>query len=296
MGKKLATLSILGAGITWGMIGIFVRRLTSFGYDSMEIAALRSFVALFFMMIVLLIYNKNLFKIRWRDIWCYIGTGILSLTFFNICYFKSIQMTSLSVAAILLYTAPSMVMILSAILFKEKITMRKVFSILLAFAGCIFVTGVLGNTKTITGIGVITGLGSGFGYALYSVFSRYALDKKYHSLTITLYTFLFASIGILPLIKISHIKEIMMDNPESAFVAIGLGTVSTVCPYILYTFGLSRIEASNASIIASIEPVVATLIGVFAFREMMEIQGIFGVLLVILSIIMVNVKIPNKEV
>ncbi|MDD3413370.1 MAG: EamA family transporter [Lachnospiraceae bacterium] len=296
MGKKLATLSILGAGITWGMIGIFVRRLTSFGFDSMEIAALRSFVALFFMMIVLLIYNINLFRIRWRDIWCYIGTGILSLTFFNVCYFKSIQMTSLSVAAILLYTAPSMVMLLSAVLFKEKVTMRKVFSILLAFAGCIFVTGVLGSTKTITGIGVITGLGSGFGYALYSVFSRYALDKKYHSLTITLYTFLFASIGIFPLIKISNVKEIMMDKPESVLVAIGLGTVSTVCPYILYTFGLSRIEASKASIIASIEPVVATLIGVFAFHEMMEIQGIFGVLLVIISIIIINVKLPNKEV
>jgi drug/metabolite transporter (DMT)-like permease len=87
----------------------------------------------------------------------------------------------------------------------------------------------------------------------------------------------------------------MMDKPEAALLVIGLGTVSTVCPYILYTFGLSRIEASNATIIASIEPVVATLIGAFAFHERMGIQGIIGVMLVIVSIIMVNVKIPNKK-
>ena len=59
-----------------------------------------------FYAILIFIKDKNLFKIKLRDLWCFAGTGLLSIVFFNLCYFKEITITSLSVAAILLYTAP----------------------------------------------------------------------------------------------------------------------------------------------------------------------------------------------
>ncbi|HOO29119.1 MAG TPA: DMT family transporter, partial [Lachnospiraceae bacterium] len=128
MGKRAATASILLAGILWGTMGLFVRGLSVDGFTSMEIVAIRGLLSLLVLAAVIFFYNKKLFKIRIRDCWCFFGTGILSLTFFNYCYFTTIMMTSMSVAAILLYTAPMIVVLLSALLFKEKINARKIFA------------------------------------------------------------------------------------------------------------------------------------------------------------------------
>lgn len=69
--------------------------------------------------------------------------GLVSILLFTLCYFRSQQVSSLAVAAILLYTAPTFVVILSAILWKDKITKRKLLALVLAFLGCCFVAGIL---------------------------------------------------------------------------------------------------------------------------------------------------------
>ena len=109
---------ILTAGILWGCMGLFVRPFNEMGLTTWDIVFLRAILTTVFMAVVLLIKDKRLFKIRLKDIWCFFGTGIVSIVFFNMCYFKEITVTSLSVAAILLYTAPAFVMIISAICFK----------------------------------------------------------------------------------------------------------------------------------------------------------------------------------
>lgn len=102
-------------------------------------------------------------------------------------------MTSLSVAAVLLYTAPAFVMVLSYLLFHEKFTVRKSIALVLTFVGCVFVTGIIGSSQTLSGKGILIGIGAGFGYALYSIFGRFALKKGYDSFTISFYTFFCCS-------------------------------------------------------------------------------------------------------
>ncbi len=295
LSTKYAVTAILMAGILWGMIGLFVRKLTEMGFNSMDVTALRSVAALFLMAGYLLIYKKELMRIKWRDIWCFLGTGVFSLTFFNVCYFKTIQITSLSVAAILLYTAPSIVMLLSALLFHEKITKKKLFSLLLAFFGCILVTGLLREEMVLSPLGILTGLGAGAGYALYSIFSRYAIERHYHSLTITFYTFLLSGIGIQPFVDAPRLVNKMVETPEAILFIAALGLCSTVLPYILYTYGLTKVENGKASIMASIEPVAATLLGVFYFKEEMSVDGLLGVMLVLTSIILLNINWEHEN-
>ena len=115
-----ASACILAAGSMWGTMGLWVRRLTAEGLDSMQILALRIVVTAVMMLVFLAVYNRKLLKIRWKDLWCFLGTGICSIVFFGYCYNRTIVLTSLSVAAILLYTAPIFVMILSRFLFGEK--------------------------------------------------------------------------------------------------------------------------------------------------------------------------------
>ena len=118
--KKLAFVFILAAGILWGSMGLFVRRLNSMGLASMDIVALRAAVTLVVLLLYMVLFRRKLLKIRLRDLWCFLGTGICSIVFFNLCYFKAITLTSLSVAAVLLYTAPVIVMVLSYFLFRES--------------------------------------------------------------------------------------------------------------------------------------------------------------------------------
>lgn len=288
--RKASPVFIILAAMLWGIIGIFIRRLEKLGIHSMEIVAIRAFVTLIAMLLFLSIYNRKLLRIRLKDCWCFIGTGIISIVFFNYCYFKTITLTSLSVAAILLYTAPMIVMILSVILFKEKLTKTKIIAILLAFSGCIFVTGILGNTTTISLAGLLTGLGAGLGYALYSIFGRYALDRGYHPLTITAYTFIFASIGVTPITDLKAIGNIVIQDPGLTLYLILFTLVTTILPYLLYTTGLSNMENSTASIMASIEPVIATGIGVLVFHEQITLSGFLGIALVIAAIVILNRK------
>ena len=127
---------------TLGSMGIFVRKFEECGLGSLDIAAIRAITTMCILFLFLLFYNRSLLRIKLRDLWCFLGTGLLSIVFFNYCYFRAITMTSLSVAAVLLYTAPAFVMILSYLLFHEKFTVRKSIALVLTFVGCVFVTGI----------------------------------------------------------------------------------------------------------------------------------------------------------
>lgn len=288
--KKPAPIFVLLAGILWGMMGIYVRRLNAAGFTTIEIVAVRSVVTALLLFLVLFFYNREMLKICIRDIWCFAGTGILSIVFFNYCYFKAITMTSLSVAAVLLYTAPAIVMILSAVFFHEKITAVKLISLVATFIGCVLVTGLVGSTESLNAAGILVGLGAGLGYALYSIFSRFALERGYHSLTISFYTFVFASIGVLPLADVQKIYGACVEDIGMLGFYLVFALVSTVIPYILYTLGLTALENSKASIIASVEPVAATVLGIVLFHEKMTVNIVTGIVLVLGAIVICTDK------
>lgn len=289
----IGILFILLAGTCWGSIGVFVRRFNALDLVSMDIVAVRSVFTVIFMAVFLVFYDRKLLKIRWKDIWCFVGTGIISMVFFNYCYFRLIEISSLSVAAVMLYTAPAFVMLMSAVLFHEKITTIKIIALIATFIGCCFVTGIFGSQVHLTLPAILLGLGAGLGYALYSIFGRFALERGYHSFTINLYTFLFAAIACIPLVSFSKIFGVCTSSLSMGIFSILCGLITTVIPYIVYNFGLSSVETGKAAIIASIEPVVATLIGVLVFREELTPGNIIGIALVLAAIVMCNM--PGRD-
>lgn len=292
-GENMAPALVLLAGVLWGIIGLFVRSLNAYGLTSMEIVAVRAIVTALLLFCYLIVFNRKLLKIKIKDIWCFLGTGVLSIVFFNTCYFKAITLTSLSVAAVLLYTAPAIVMVLSAVLFREKITVVKLISLLATFAGCVLITGVLNETSSLSMAGILAGLGAGLGYALYSIFSRYALERGYHSLTISFYTFLFAMVVTIPLANMQTIASRVDITADRVGFCVLFGLVSTVIPYIVYTLGLSKMENGKAAIIASIEPVTATVLGVILYGERLKATELLGGMLVLFAIIICN--IPKRK-
>lgn len=290
MKKIRSFIYILLSGMLWGCMGVFVRVLNKQGIASMDIVFLRAIVTAVAMVIFLFIFHRRMLKIHWKDFWCFLGTGIASITFFNFCYFKAIMMTSLSVAAVLLYTAPAIVMILSYILFHEAFTVRKVIAIVMTFFGCMLVTGMLGQQQAITTTGLLYGLGAGLGYAFYSIFSRYALEKGYHSLTITCYTFIVTTVVSVFFTNVSKVSMVVFSSPLYVMLTVALGLICTVAPYLLYTLGLQEVDNSHAAIIASIEPVTATVLGFVVFGEDITVVKMMGMILVLGGMVVCNKK------
>lgn len=289
---KAASLFIVLAGICWGIIGIFSRALAEYGFDSVMITASRCMITALCLLLFLMIFDRKKLKIAIWDLWYFIGTGICSIVFFNICYFITIEKTTLSVAAILLYTAPCFVVIMSAIFFKEKITKLKIIAFLAAFLGCILMTGILKEGQmALPAIGLLTGLGSGIGYALYSIFAMVAL-KKYHIFTVTFYTFAVASLGLLPFCRITNIGKLAFGDFHIVGLMLLLAVISTLLPFLLYTKGLSHMEAGKASVMAFVEPMVATLTGILLFGEALNKENIIGIGLIFISLVLLNKKTP----
>lgn len=294
--KKLAVIFVLIAGTLWGCIGLFVRHYTAMGLSSMQTVTIRMTIAAILFALFVLIYQPKLYKIRLKDLWIFLGSGVISVGFFTYCYFTSIELSSLSVAAVLLYTAPAFVMLFSLIFFKERMTIPKSISLVLAVLGCAMTTGVIGGHLNVTLAGFLFGLGSGICYALYSIFSRFALNRGYEPFTITLYTFLFAAIFSLLATDVRPVLHIVTADLGSIGYAVLFAMVSCVLPYVFYTLGLKHIASSTASIIATVEPVVATVIGAVVFSEPLAIPfGYLGVALVFLSVVLINIKFPGKK-
>lgn len=288
---------ILIAGLLWGTIGIFVRRLNELGLEAMQIVFIRAIITAVIIFIGVLIYDRRLLKIKLRDLWCFIGTAILSVLFFYYFYFVTIEKASLAVAAVLLYTAPIFVMLMSLVLFKEKLTGKKIAACVLAFAGCALVAGIFdGGGNMLSPAALVTGLLSGFGYALYSIFSRFALNKGYSSVTITVYTFIIACLCMLPFADYAAIgAALSADTATTVLSSLGLAIFVTVIPYLLYTAGLATVASSKASIMASVEPVMACVVSVVVFREEMSFFGGVGIVLVIAAIILLNIHMPKHK-
>lgn len=288
---KWAYLFIALAAALWGGISLFVKGLSAQGFTAFEIVSIRVAVTLLLFLGYLAAAKKtSLLKIRLADLKYFIGTGVFSIIFFNWCYFAALRETSVAVAAILLYTAPAFVVVLSRFFFKERLTGKKILALLSTFAGCVLVTGAFPLTHAgISLYGLLLGLGSGLGYALYSIFGKFALEV-YPALTVTAYTFLCATVAALPFSGLWE-KGSLFLNPDVALLSLGLGLIPTVLAYMLYTVGLKFVEPGRAAITATLEPIVAALVGTLFFHEAISVSQFFGIVLIVAAVIAVQNKL-----
>ena len=285
--RRLAALTVVIAAVLWGSIGIFTRFLNGLGLDSVQITEVRCMVTAAVLIVTFLIRDRSLLRISPKDIWLFFGTGVCSIVFFNVCYFTTIEMLTLSAASVLLYTAPCMVMLMSVVIFKERLTRLKLLALVAAFGGCVLTTGIIGGVGEITAAGVLIGLGFGFGYALYSIFGRLAADR-YSALTVTAYTFIVAAVCLLPFASPLEIISAASEGWTAIAAMLLLGIAVTLVPYALYTWGLERMEPGRASVIAFAEPMVATIIGIAVFGEVLTPAALAGIVLILASVILLS--------
>ncbi len=282
---RVYIITIAGA-VCWGLIGLFIAPLYARGFTAWDVVAIRSIFSFAILIVIMAVFYRDQLRTRIIDHVFFAGAGIFSIALFNYFYFEVFSRSSLSLAVTLLYTGPLFVTILSRIFYKEPLTVRKGWALVLAITGCAFVVGLLpfgqGSIALNT---LIMGILSGFCYALYSIFSK-TVTKRYSALTITTYIFFYSSIFMV------LTSDIISKTPQFQYVdvwmsALLLALVSTVAAFLLYTSGLKHLEASKASILATIEPIVAVITGVIFLGEHLQGWQVLGIALVLYSAILV---------
>ena len=281
------------AGVLWGTLTLIFKALDAAGITALQAVLVRNGFAALILWSVLAVRKPSALKLkRPAHLLYFVGNGMVSLAFFSACYYICIAEAGVGIAALLLYTAPAFIMLLSAPLFKEKITPRKLCALAMTIFGCGLVTGAFTGAMTLTPYALLIGLCSGLGYALYTIFGKYAL-RHYDSLTITAYTVLFAALGVLPFCNFGGVVSILSSDPSLLLAGVASAVLCTIIPYLSYTKGLTAVEGGKASIIASVEPVVAAAIGFIFFNEGMPPAKLIGMALVLCAILLLN--LPQKK-
>lgn len=285
--KTKAFLYVIIAGISWGTSGIFVHVLVPYGLTSLHMTALRGTVSFLCLFLYLLCCDRRHLRVRPRELVLYLGIGA-SLFGTASCYYTSMQMTSISTAVVLMYSSPVLVTLFSVTFFDERMTRRKLLSVVLMLAGCCLVSGILGGMTFHIG-GILLGLLSAVCYALYNILTKLAMKGGCNPMTTTVYNSLFMAAIALCVCRPAGIVQSAMQHPVMLIpLMIALGVVTFVLPYFLYTLSMRTLPAGTASALSIVEPMAATVFGVVLFHEPMSAASIVGVVLILTAVFLLS--------
>jgi DME family drug/metabolite transporter len=270
---------ILSAALCWGLIGIFSSFAFSQGIEPMEVAFWRACLA-WPCFAVQAFVRKETYLVK-KDIPLIFIFAVFGISLFYISYLYAVKSGGAAFAAVLLYTAPAWVVLVAFFVYKERLTWVKLSAVALVILGVFLISTAGGNVSENASFGVIAilaGLTSGFCYSLYYTMGKY-FSNKYTSANLFLYVLPFGALCIFPFV------EFVPKTPEAWGAMIAVAVVSTFIANYCYYQGLKKLEAGRASIVATMEPVVASVTAYIFLGEYFTPLGYLGAVLIVAAVI-----------
>jgi drug/metabolite transporter (DMT)-like permease len=231
----------------------------------------------------------------WRDMKQLCISALFGVAFNMLLFFKGLSITTPINGAVLMMNTPIFVVVFAALYLKERITVQKVLGILIAAFGAVLLMGGSSfnfSAQTVWGDVMVTA--NAIIYAFYLVYAK-SLMQKYHPLTVTMWSFLFGWIVVLPF-GAGEFMEIDFTSftPKIwlfvAFVTVG----STFLTYVLNAYALRKASSSLVGSYIYLQPVLATLIAVFSGKDMLTIEKLMYILIIFTGVFLVSWK-KNQE-
>ncbi len=260
---------VAAAAGLWGTLGLLFRVLhDDFGISALTIAFLRAGIALTILIVVLALARPRLLRVPLRTLPFFAIYGFCGVAAFYFSYTQAVIQTTVTTAVVLLYTAPAFVTLIAWRMWGEPLGARKLTALVLAFVGCALVARAYDPSQLeLNVMGLALGLAAGFTYALYTVFSKSALER-FSVWTALVYALLFGALFLAPLQTRDGFAPLL--HPGAWFFLGTLALGPTLGSLALYSAGLQRVPASNASLVATIEPVVASTLAFLILGERLE--------------------------
>ncbi|MDQ3706988.1 MAG: DMT family transporter [Chloroflexota bacterium] len=288
---------LLAAGL-WGTLGTFYR----FGTEQFHLTPLAivfwrgGLAALALGLVMGLVLplgagKRGLLRVRRADLPMFLAFGLLGVTAFYPLYIYSVLLVGVAVAVVLLYTAPIIVAVLAWRFLGESFDRRKLAALLLTFLGVLLMSRAYDPALLgVNALGVLCGLGSAFAYALYSILGKVSLNRGYGVATTSFYIYSIGVLGLLALAFVTGPNQLLVtgDDLGAWGLLLILALVQTLGAVAAYVTGLRYLEAGIASILATFEPVVATMLAFFVLHEAIDWPQMLGGLLVIAAVFLLQ--------
>ncbi len=290
--KKLAPFMVLLAAILWGSNGIFINALSDSGLGSIERTSFRLLIAVILEAFIVWFTDRDAFRIDGKGLlWSFL-IGMIGIYLFLISYTACIVRVGMGVAGVLIYLMPALVLIYGAVFRKQKLSLIKIVSIVMNLAGCALVSGIVSG-GSFDLLGVLLGVLTAFCYA----FNNIALAEKLKgrkALTKMFYPALSAALCALVYLVFSadgsFVFRTALGSVRNASVMVLWALCCSAGPYYLFNRALQDMDVMKASLLSTFEPVAAVLFGVFLFHEQIDLFGVIGVILVLASLIISELK------
>lgn len=278
-------LFLVAAACMWGILGPLSKLALAEGVGALEIAFWRAaFGAVLFG--VHAVYTRQ-HRIASSDVLSLVLFGFIGVTVFYGSYQLAIQSVGAALAAVLLYTSPAWVGLLSWLVLREQMNAIKCASIGMTIAGAIFVCLPSGTGQMfVSPLGIIAGLLAGFSYALYYIFGKRLL-ASYASCTVFFYALVVGAVFLLPFVDFSH------KTPAAWGYLFAIAVIASYGAFSAYSAGLRYMEASRAVVIATLEPVVAVSVSCVFFGESLSLLGWLGCAFILGAVLLVVSRAPQ---
>jgi DME family drug/metabolite transporter len=286
----LGVLAVVAAASIWGTLGLFAKILYAQGVSFESLVAVRASVGWVAVMTFVLATGKaKRLRVSGRDLAFLAPQGLIGIGLFYLLYFYTVGESTVGTAAILLYSSPAFVVVLARLFLQEALNAAKLFALFLTAGGIFLVAGAYEPTNLeVTPAVLLTGLLSGLTYGLYSIFGRPVTGHLRPSIILS-YALFFGGL-LLAVAALPTLDTLAGLRMGSYALLLMLAVVHTTLGFALYTFGLARLGAGRAAILATVEPVVAGVLGTALLGEALTIPKVLGALLVISGAAMAQVR------
>lgn len=270
-------LYILAAATLWGLVGPVAMLALREGIAPLEIAFWRAAIAGVLYAVHALITGR--WRLAVRDVPAIVAFGLIGVSLFYSSYLLAVEAGGAALAAVLLYTAPAWVALLSWSVLRESPSRRRLLAVTATVAGVALVATAGGGSVRITPAALGWGLTAGASYALYHLFGR-RYFSVYPAAAVLALALPVGALGLFPLVTFH-------SRSQTAWIALlFIAVVPTYAAYLLYAVGLRRLEAARAAVFATIEPVVAAAVAFAAFGERLAPVGYLGAAIVLGGVIL----------
>lgn len=289
-GKIGAIFAVMGACIFWGLSFLSIK-VTVVVLAPMALALARLIFASLVLALVVRITGLNT-NIDKKDFPRLALGGFLGITIYFFFQNNGIKLISASATSIIIGAIPILALIAETIVFKTKLTPKKIISVLLSFIGVYIIVGfgLKNSSSPNTALGYLMMLGAAISWVMYCVVTN-PLFEKYSQLSIIYYQSIFGTIFLIPFGIFSSVKWQLLDSGIVLNVFF-LGAFCSAAAYYLYASAMNRLGVAVTSMFLNLVPVVTIIGSYFLLNEKMGIQQLFGGALIIFSVFLVNMEKP----
>lgn len=282
------------AAVAWATSGTFTVLATDNGATALQVAVFGGTLSAMILIPAIAIFDPGSLRVARKDVVPFLVFSLLTGTFFSLAWYHAVDLTSVTTAVILLYMYPSIVTVAGVFVLGERLTKGKAVALPLTFVGCVLVAEAYDLEQLrLNMLGILLGLYAALAAALYYLWGKKFL-ARYSANTVVLYMTGFSA-PFLVLIA-NPIELARTSLPSIAWLNIlMIAIIPTTIGFVVSMVALKHIEASKASIVASIEPVAAAAIAYVVLSEQIAAVQVAGVALVFLGVLLLRLTSEEQE-